>query len=133
MATLRRESRGRSGPLTKSGQWRGFATKSPGKGHRTKEVAFKSFPAIIEAIVQAATHQTGGFEPCQAYIQEINEVEDQSRELHPDDTLPDACIVARDNGSTTPTLETVSAVGWYRRDHTRDTRTAVRDIVFQIR
>ena len=126
MKTLKRGRSGRLGPLTKSGQWRGFAMRSPAQGNRTTEDAFKSFPAIVDAISRTATRRNGGNEPSQAYRQDIKEAENRSEELHLKDTLPDACIIPRHDKSTSVTLDTVCAVGWYKRYSTWETKIAVR-------
>ena len=131
METMKRASRNkkssrRLGPFAQNGCWRGFAAKTPGDGDRTKEQAFKHFPAIIDAICKAARLKRKDATLSSAFVQKVKYEKDQSKTTHPDDTIPDACIVPRNpDGSISVALDTVTTVGWYRRYSTRITKKAV--------
>lgn len=108
-------------PFAKNGHWSGFAAQTPLCGKRTKTQAFRSFPHIIDSIHKAVSLKTKGIVPPHKFVQKVNEEPDDVEQPFPADTLPDAYIVPYDHDAQEPvTWNTVSAVGWYKRDYKRD-------------
>lgn len=114
-------------PFAKNGRWRGFASKSPADGDRTKNLAFKSFPSIVDAICKAATLKMHGVGTSMKFVQKPHEDLDQVEGPGPDQTLPDAYTVPREtDNSTEGSYGTMSTAGRFRRSGDSDAFTAVR-------
>ena len=123
MTTLKRMGTKWRRPFAKNGRWRGFAAKAPGDDDRTKEEGFRNFPDIVEAICKAGMSK--GCQPTMKLVQNTKD-EDDGDAIHPEDTLPDGCIVPRDSDGPV-TWDDVGAIGWYRRWNEDSTRQAVRN------